>query len=112
MNPTNVDTLVGEYNQGARHQQDLLQSDLGVCRTIAAGVHGSAPHLLKTLVTPINSVPNDACETIKSQLPVVLTGMASDKYKPNAEPINIAGALCARDYKGPNNYGFNAVIEN
>lgn len=28
-----------------------------------------------------------------------------------AIPIEIAGTLCARDYKGPNNYGFNGVIE-
>lgn len=37
--------------------------------------------------------------------------MSGGKYEPNAEPIEIAGALCARDYKGPNNYGFNAVVE-
>ena len=44
-------------------------------------------------------------------VPVNLTGMASDRLEPNAEPIDIAGTLCARDYKGPNNYGFNGVIE-
>ena len=33
-----------------KHQQDNVQSADGICRTIAAGVHGSGPHLLKTLV--------------------------------------------------------------
>ena len=44
-------------------------------------------------------------------MPIQLTGMSGGKYVPNAEPIDIAGALCARDYKGPNNYGFNAVVD-
>ncbi len=39
-------------------------------------------------------------------------GMSGDKYTPAILPIDIASTLCARDYKGPNNYGFNAVIEN
>ena len=38
-------------------------------------------------------------------------GMSGDKRTPSAEPIEVAGTLCARDYKGPNNFGFNAVIE-
>ena len=31
--------------------------------------------------------------------------------EPDATPVDIAGSLLARDYKGLNNYGFNAVIE-
>ena len=41
---------------------------------------------------------------------VNLTNMTGDR-EPNAAPINVAGTLCARDYKGPNNFGFNAAIE-
>ena len=126
-----MDSLVGEYNQDAKHQQDLLQSDLGVCRTIAAGTHGSGPHLLKTLVTPINSMPDGTCRTLKAQynntsaanmvregtfgatgaICVSLVGMSSNRLEPDAQPIDVANTLCARDYKGPNNYGFNGVIE-
>lgn len=40
-----------------------------------------------------------------------LTGMSGNNHIPNATPITVAGTLCARDYKGPNNYGFNAVIQ-
>ena len=42
--------VIKEYNQNARHQQDLLQCATGICRTIPAGTHGSTPHLLKTVV--------------------------------------------------------------
>lgn len=44
-----------ECNDDIQHQQDLVQSAEGVCRTIAAGTHGSAPHLLKTLVDEPNN---------------------------------------------------------
>lgn len=42
---------------------------------------------------------------------VNLMGMSSEKEQPTAENIDVAKTLCARDYKGPNNYGFNGVIE-
>ena len=42
---------VDAVNSSAVHQQDLIQSDLGVARTIALGTHASGPHLTKTLVT-------------------------------------------------------------
>lgn len=38
-------------NKGAKHQQDLIQHDLGVARTLAPGTHASGSHLTKTLVT-------------------------------------------------------------
>lgn len=44
------DNRIKEINAGARHQQDLLQSENGICRTIPAGTHGSTPHLLKTVL--------------------------------------------------------------
>lgn len=37
--------------------------------------------------------------------------MSGKDEKLNAKKIDIAGTICARDYKGPNNYGFNGVIE-
>ena len=46
-----VEAWVDAVNSSAVHQQDLIQSDLGVARTIAPGTHASGPHLTKTLVT-------------------------------------------------------------
>ena len=37
--------------------------------------------------------------------------MGSEKGDSDAKPIDVAGTLLARDYKGPNNFGFNAAIE-
>ena len=42
---------------------------------------------------------------------VLLKGMSSLKYEPSAERIDNAATLCARDYKGLNNFGTNGVIE-
>lgn len=39
-----------EMNKNAKHQQDLVQHEDGICRCIPAGTHGSTPHLLKTMV--------------------------------------------------------------
>lgn len=46
-----VEEFVNAVNETAPHQQDLIQSDLGVARTLACGTHASGPHLTKTLVT-------------------------------------------------------------
>ena len=48
-----IEEFIDAVNQDAKHQQDLIQSDLGVARTIAPGTHASGPHLTKTLVTGI-----------------------------------------------------------
>ena len=44
-------SLIKENNKNAKLQQDLLQSEDGICRTMPAGTHGSTPHLLKTVVS-------------------------------------------------------------
>lgn len=49
--------------------------------------------------------------TSRQMEPVLLKGMSSDKYIPSAEKTDISCTLCARDWKGPNNFGFNGVIE-
>lgn len=41
---------VQEINKNAKHQQDLVQHQDDISRTIPAGTHGSTPHLLKTIV--------------------------------------------------------------
>lgn len=45
-----VGVVVKNINKNAKHQQDLVQHEDGICRTIPAGTHGSTPHLLKTIV--------------------------------------------------------------
>lgn len=42
---------------------------------------------------------------------VSMMGMSSDKYEPSAQPLEISHTICARDWKGPNNFGFNGVVE-
>lgn len=46
-----VEEWIDAVNSSAKHQQDLIQSDLGVARTIACGTHASGSHLTKTLIT-------------------------------------------------------------
>ena len=46
--PTSDSQGVIELNKTPKHQQDLIQHENGLCRTIPAGTHGSTPHLLKT----------------------------------------------------------------
>jgi len=47
--PTSDSQGVIELNKTPKHQQDLIQHENGLCRTIPAGTHGSTPHLLKTV---------------------------------------------------------------
>lgn len=42
---------------------------------------------------------------------LLLKGMSSKKYELYAEKVDISTTLCARDYKGLNNFGQNGVIE-
>lgn len=46
-----IEDWVSAVNSSAIHQQDLIQSDLGIARTLAPGTHASGSHLTKTLVT-------------------------------------------------------------
>ena len=49
--PGELDEWVRGVNSSAKHQQDLLQHDQGVARSIAPGTHASGSHLTKTLIT-------------------------------------------------------------
>lgn len=42
---------------------------------------------------------------------LLLKGMSSKKYNPYAEKADISRTICARDYKGLNNFGQNGVVE-
>ena len=46
-----IEEFVKAANTGTKHQQDLIQSDLGISRTLAPGTHASGSHLTKTLIT-------------------------------------------------------------
>ena len=50
-------------------------------------------------------------QTENQKVPVLLKGMSGKEFEPGIEQRNIACALCARDYKGLNNYGLNGVLE-
>lgn len=47
---TRLKKVIKRYNSIAQHQQDLIQTEMDICRCIPAGTHGSTPHLLKTIV--------------------------------------------------------------
>ena len=49
----NILEWIKAVNTNVKHQQDLIQSDLGVARTLAPGTHASGSHLTKTLITTI-----------------------------------------------------------
>ena len=76
----------GKLN-GGRHQQDFVQHEDGICRTICTGHHASPPHLLKTLVSePLCSVhPNSH----------------KFEFDPQTSIKPIVPALRATDYKAP-----------
>ena len=50
-------------------------------------------------------------QTCKQTDAVLLSGMSSENRTPDIKQINVACTLCARDYKGLNNYGSNGVLE-
>ena len=56
-----IEDWCNSVNKDAKHQQDLIQSDLGVARTIAPGTHASGPHLTKTLIT---GQPNETGQSV------------------------------------------------
>ena len=51
--------------------------------------------------------------TIEGGQPISVTnlGTSNENNVPSAEEVDIAHTLCARDYKGLQNYGANAVVE-
>jgi|GEM_PF-891359 hypothetical protein len=42
---------------------------------------------------------------------LLLKGMVDKNIEPTASVIDVSAAIMSRDYKGPNNYGMNGVIE-
>jgi DNA (cytosine-5)-methyltransferase 1 len=80
-----VEDFINAVNKDAKHQQDLIQSDLGVARALAAGTHGASPHLTKTLITSYQ----DRCEKDGGGY-VPMVAINGD----------IAGTLDANYYKG------------
>jgi len=47
----------------------------------------------------------------RRQETLLLKGMSSKKYDPYAEKADVSRTICARDYKGLNNFGQNGVVE-
>ena len=80
--PEQIEEFVREVNKSAKHQQDLIQSDLGVSRTLAPGTHAGGSHLTKTLISPTHySIDEKMGQTYVHE--------------------EQANTLAARDYKQP-----------
>lgn len=73
-----------EYNHNAKHQQDLIQDEKGLCRCIPAGTHGSTPHLLKTVVG-YNFPPK---QELKLRLKDILEDNVDEKYYLSEKALN------------------------
>ena len=95
-----IDTLIAENKilDETRRDEQLLTS-------------ASKTQELLTGQTVLKQDTMMGSQTCKQMVPVLLSGMSSDRWNPDAKEIETACTLCARDYKGFNNYGHNGVIE-
>lgn len=79
-------------SKGKTHQQDLLQTTEGKCRTIPAGTHASTPHLLKTIMPTgqIRKLTPIECERLQG-LPDNYTDGVSNtqRYKALGNAFNV-----------------------
>ncbi len=73
----NCSNRIIEHNSNGKHQQDLIQDEEGLCRTIPAGTHRSTPHLLKTVVRSYNFPPK---QKLKLKLKDMLEDEVDEKY--------------------------------
>lgn len=89
-------SLIKENNKNAKHQQDLLQSEDGICRTIPAGTHGSTPHLLKTVVKSEPEIINPLNEITRA----VKAGCGSDSM---AKVIKVGSCM-------PSGYSSDTIV--
>lgn len=96
-----IEEWTKEVNATAKHQQDLIQSDLGVARTLAPGTHAAGSHLTKTLITGLGQghiclndqggqqmgISEGIAATLRSQehghQPIVLEGKESGAIQKN-----------------------------
>ena len=85
--PKGVDcnNKVISYNNNAKHQQDLIQDEEGICRCIPAGTHGSTPHLLKTVVRNFEFPPK---QELKLKLKDMLEDNVDEKYYLSDKMVN------------------------
>ena len=73
--------------KGGKHQQDSVQHEDGICRTICTGHHASTPHLLKTMV----SEPMCSVHPLSHKF----------EFDPETSIKHFSPALRATDYKAP-----------
>ena len=59
----------------------------------------------------IDNIIVDKVKLHKGVNSVIIKGMAGDKYRAECKPTDISCTLCARDWKGFNNYGQTGIIE-
>lgn len=79
-------------SKGKTHQQDLLQTTEGKCRTIPSGTHGSTPHLLKTIMPDnrIRKLTPIECERLQGLPDNYTEGVSNtQRYKGLGNAFNV-----------------------
>lgn len=85
-----VEDFCAAVNASAKHQQDLIQSDLGVARTLAPGTHAAGSHLTKTLVTGLD--PSPCLNDSHQQTYVMAAGETGQGYwQPGIQTLRAEG---------------------
>lgn len=59
----------------------------------------------------INNILADKIKLHKGANGVIVKGMSGDKYRAECKPTDTSSTLCARDWKGFNNYGQTGIVE-
>jgi DNA (cytosine-5)-methyltransferase 1 len=78
------------YVKERKHQQDFVQHEDGICRTICTGTHASTPHLLKTLVSETNSPSEERYLEFSN---FISLGIQNNSYNRVWKTDNYCGAL-------------------
>lgn len=90
--------IVVGYVKNGKHQQDFIQSEDGISRSICAGSHASTPHLLKTMVKiedkSIFQVGRGFCKGGVKDISPTVTGSAF------ADNNFVIGSMQKNAYKG------------
>ena len=95
------------YNNNAKHQQDLIQDEEGLCRCIPAGTHGSTPHLLKTIVREYTFPPK---QELKIKLKDMLEEKVDEKYYLSEKMVDYMYGVNQKPSKFPRKERFEANI--
>ena len=110
------DNVDEKYYINSEKAQQLIDKLINNGETSGGGKGSALTIPLKTqeemkLQIALSENMTTESQTENQKVPVLLKGMSGKEFEPGIEQRNIACALCARDYKGLNNYGLNGVLE-